>query len=94
MPAYIVGIVRVTDPARFADYQKAIAGLSEKFGGESVTKGLATTIEGEAAAGERVIVSRYPNADAARAYIQSPEYRSAAALREGAAEVVLRLVEA
>ncbi|WP_066799693.1 DUF1330 domain-containing protein [Sphingomonas soli] len=95
MPAYIVGTVRISDPERFAEYQKAIVGLSERFGGETVMKGVvAEALDGAADVGERVVVSRYPDADSARAYIASAEYQAAAALREGAAQVVLRLIEA
>ena len=32
--AFIVATVRITDPVRFAEYGKAIAGLSERFGGQ------------------------------------------------------------
>ncbi|MBA4354955.1 MAG: DUF1330 domain-containing protein [Novosphingobium sp.] len=94
MAAYIVATVRISDPAKFAEYSKGIAGLSEKFGGEAVVKGaVSAVIEGDGVVGERVVVSRYPDAASARAYIQSPEYQAAVALREGAAEVVMRLIE-
>ncbi|OAN56560.1 DUF1330 domain-containing protein [Sphingobium sp. TCM1] len=93
MAAYIVATVRVTDAEKFAAYGKGIAGLSEQFGGESIAKGpVAEWLEGEGPAGERVVVSRYPDADAARAYIASAQYQAAAALRAGAGEVVMRLL--
>ena len=44
--------------------------------------------------GERVVVTRFPDGDAARAYIASPAYRTAATAREGAADVTMRLIEA
>jgi uncharacterized protein (DUF1330 family) len=95
MPAYIVATVSITDPARFADYARAIAGVSESFGGESLMKGVvAEMLEGEAPAGERVVVSRFPDAAAARAYVASDAYAAARALREGAAIVAMRLIEA
>lgn len=95
MPAYIVATVRISDPERFAAYGKGIAGLSERFGGEPVVKGpVAALLEGEGMIGERVVVTRFPDADAARAYIGSVEYQAAAAQRVGSAEVVMRLVEA
>jgi uncharacterized protein (DUF1330 family) len=91
--AYIIANVRITDPERFAAYAKAIAGMSERYGGESVVKGVANEIlEGEAAPGERIIVSRFPDAEAIRRYIGSDEYQAAKALREGAAVVVMRVV--
>jgi len=94
MPAYIVATVRITDPERFADYGRGIAGLSEKYGGESVVRGPVTEIlDGDEPLGERVVVTRFPDADAARGYIASPEYRDAAARRVGAAIVTMRLLE-
>ncbi len=94
MAAYIVATVRITDPLRFADYAKGIAGLSERFGGEALVRGAVTEVlEGDSPVGERVIVSRYPDAAAARSYLASPEYIAAAALRVGAAEVEMRLLD-
>jgi uncharacterized protein (DUF1330 family) len=93
MPAYIVATTHIHDPERFAAYGQAIAGLSAKYGGEYVARGaVAEYLEGEGAAGERVVISKYPDAESARAYIQSAEYQAAHALREGAATVVMRLL--
>lgn len=94
MAAYIVAIVVVTDPGKFASYSKAIAGLSERFGGETLVRGpVIEMLEGEGDLGGRVLVSRYPDAVAARAYLASPEYHAAKQLRAGAASISIRLVE-
>ncbi len=93
MAAYIVATVNVTDPVRFADYVKAIAGLSEKHGGEYVVRGkVFEVLEGEVDPAERVVVSRFPTAEAARGYVRSAEYTAGAALREGAGTVESRLL--
>ncbi|WP_375194321.1 DUF1330 domain-containing protein [Sphingobium sp.] len=93
MAAYIVATVRISDPDRFAEYGKGIAGLSESFGGVAIVKGpVAEVLEGHSPVGERVVVTRFENVEAARAYIASDQYRAAAALREGAAEVEMRLL--
>jgi len=94
MAAYIVATVRITDMDAFKRYLNGIVGLSEKHGGESVIRGeVSAVLEGDDALGERVVVSRFPSADAAKAYIASAEYRAAQALRNGAATVTMRLVE-
>ncbi len=94
MPAYIVATVRITNPEKFALYAQGIAGLSEHFGGESVIKGAVTEVlEGEGMVGERVVISRYPNAAAARDYLACPQYLEACKHREGAAEVIMRLID-
>jgi uncharacterized protein (DUF1330 family) len=93
MAAYIVATVRIDDPERFAAYGKAIAGLSEKHGGEPIVRGpVKDVLEGDGLVGERVVVTRFPDADSARAYIASPEYQAAKIQREGAATVVMRLL--
>jgi uncharacterized protein (DUF1330 family) len=94
MPAYIVAIVQVRDVAAFQAYGAAIAGLAEQFGGEYLVRGpVVETLEGEAAIGERVVVSCFPDAAAARAFIASPTYVAAKAHRLGAGDVSMRLIE-
>lgn len=94
MPAYIVATITITDATRFAEYSKGIAGMSERFGGEAIVKGAVTEVlEGASEIGERIVVSRFPDAAAARAYVGSPEYREASSKRAGAAVVTMRLIE-
>lgn len=93
MPAYIVATVTITDPVKFGAYVQAIAGLSEKHGGEYVVRGkVFEVLEGDINPEERVVVSRFPSADAARGYAKSAEYLAGAALREGAGTVESRLL--
>ena len=93
MAAYLIATVRITDPIKFAEYGKAIAGLSERFGGEYIVRGkVSEVLEGQSDPNERVVVSRFPDAAAARAYINSTEYLAGAALRQGAAVVEMRLL--
>ena len=94
MVAYIVATVRISDPQRFAAYGAAIKGLSERFGGEPIVRGpVSALLEGIPPADDRVVVTRFPDAHAARAYIESLEYQEAAAIRLGAAEVTTRLID-
>lgn len=94
MPAYLVATVTITDAEKFAGYAKAIAGLSERFGGEYIVRGTITEVlEGDIAPDQRVIVSKFPDAQSARAYIASPEYQAGAALRQGAGTVEMRLID-
>jgi uncharacterized protein (DUF1330 family) len=93
MPAYLVGTVRISDPERFAAYGAAIKGLSAQFGGEAIVGGpVAKVFEGDSPVGERVVVTRFASEAEATAYIQSPLYLEAKALRAGAADVEIRLV--
>ena len=93
MAAYIVATVRIIDPERFADYGRAIAGLSEKHGGAPLVRGpVLEALEGDPPVGERIVVTRFPDVEAARGYIASPEYQAAKVARDGAAEVEMRLL--
>ncbi len=93
MAAYLVGTVQITDPERFGAYAEAIRGLSLEFGGEPVVAGaVKEVLEGESPAGERVVVTRFPSAADASAYLTSPRYLAARELRSGAAVVQLRLL--
>jgi len=93
MAAYIVATVTIEDPERFAAYGAGIAGLSAKYGGEPMVRGpVAEILEGDGHVGERVVVTRFPDAEAARGYIRSEEYQAAKRHREGAATVVMRLL--
>lgn len=93
MAAYIIATVLITDRERFAAYIKAGAGLSEQFGGEVVVKGKITdVVEGDVDPAEIVIITRYPDEAAARAYLGSDAYRANAAIRAGAGDVKTRLL--
>ncbi len=93
MAAYLVGTVRIKDPERFAAYSAAIRGLSAEFGGEPLVGGAVSAVfEGDSPIGERVVVTRFPSEADANAYLQSPRYLAAKALRVGAATVEIRLV--
>jgi uncharacterized protein (DUF1330 family) len=94
MPAYLVGTVRILQPDAFGKYAQAIKGVSAQFGGEPVVAGSVSEVfEGGSPVGERIVVTRFPTAAQARAYLTSPVYIAAKALREGAADIELRLIE-
>jgi uncharacterized protein (DUF1330 family) len=93
MAAYIVATVNVTDPVKFGGYVQAIAGLSEKHGGEYIVRGKVTKVlEGDINPEERVVVVRFATEEAAIGYAQSPEYKAGKALRVGAGTVDTRLI--
>lgn len=93
MAAYIVATVKIDDPAKFGAYIKAIAGLSERFGGEYIVRGkISAVFEGDVDPRELVVVSRFPDAASATAYATSPEYAAGKALRAGAGTVETRLI--
>ena len=93
MAAYIVATVRILDAERFRQYGASLGDLSARHGGEALVRGqVQAFLEGEGVVGERVVVTRFPDAAAARGYVASAEYQAAQAVRAGAADVVMRLV--
>ncbi len=95
MTAFIVVTLTISDLTAYKEYTTAIAGLSAQFGGEAIVKGpVSECIEGKNPEGEIVVVVRFPNAEKALAYVNSDTYQKGKKLREGAAEVTMRLIEA
>jgi uncharacterized protein (DUF1330 family) len=93
MPAFFVGKIKVTDPARYAEYIKATPPVIAKFGGRFIARGgQAITLEG-AEVTERVVIIEFPSVAAALEFYRSPEYARAKTLREGAAEAQFVVVE-
>lgn len=93
MPAYIVATVSISDLDAFKAYSQVIAGLAKKHGGKSIVKGIVSEVlEGDVPECQRVVVSEFPDADAARAYISDPLYQQGKTMRAGAAKVEMRLI--
>jgi len=85
MPAYIIGRVEITDPARYAEYMKATPSVIARFGGKFIIRGGdAVTLEGPPET-RRIVVIEFPTLDQARAFYDSDEYLQAKKLRAGAA---------
>ena len=79
MSAYIVANLEVVDREAFARYVAAAPASVADYGGEYLARGGVTELlEGEVKVG-RVVILRFPTADAAMAWYQSPAY---APLRE------------
>ena len=89
---YVITRVDIKDPEAYARYAaeatKAIAALG---GRPLVRGGRYEALEGKARA--RNVVLEFDSYDAARAWYHSAEYQAAKALREGAAEMEMVLVE-
>jgi uncharacterized protein (DUF1330 family) len=94
MVAFVIVTILETDQAKFGAYRNAVSGLKERYGGSVVSRGIVEALEGTVQAGEELVVLKFPNAQNARDYFSSEEYRSAAKLRIDAGSVTLRLIEA
>ena len=89
---YIITRVDITNPDAYARYAPAATKAIADHGGRVLARGgRFEALEGKARA--RNVVLEFESYDAARRYYQSEQYQAARALREGAAEVEMVLVE-
>ena len=92
MPAYWIAHVTVTDPERYKGYQTLAPDAFAKFGAKFLARGGASDSP-EGAGFDRHIVIEFPDLTTARACYASPEYQAAKAARDGAAKVMITMVE-
>jgi uncharacterized protein (DUF1330 family) len=93
MPAYLVGQIRVTDPAQWQSYVERVGATFAPYGGEVLFRGAKVAELARSAHGERIVVARFDSMAALQAWHDSPEYQALVALREAGAEVVLAAYE-
>ena len=92
--AFVLTIAAITDADAFARYREAVAEVNAAIGGETIMRGRTVAVlEGDGAASEIAIVIAFPDADAARTYIErSAQYRALAPLRAQAGEFTIRII--
>jgi uncharacterized protein (DUF1330 family) len=93
MPAYVIVQGVVTDAEQFEHYKPASGPTVTAAGGRYIVRGgTAVSLEGGAPP-ERTTILEFPTMEAAQAWYRSTEYQAARALRDGAAEMRLYVVD-
>ena len=93
MAAYVILDIEVVDPALYEVYKKSSTQAAASFGGKFIVRGgKAETLEGDRQP-HRVVVLEFANAERARAWWSSEEYREPKAIRQRAARTSMILVE-
>jgi uncharacterized protein (DUF1330 family) len=93
MPAYLIADVEVTDPAGYAEYTRAIVATVDAHGGRYLVRGgRSEVLEGDWTP-RRLVVIEFPNAEALRAWYDSPEYAPLIDLRQRTANARLVMVD-
>jgi uncharacterized protein (DUF1330 family) len=93
MPAYVIVDIEVTDPVRYEEYKRLAHETVLAYGGRYVVRGgTAERLEGSWEP-HRIVVLEFPDAERARAWWSSQEYRPAKALRAETATSDMILVE-
>jgi uncharacterized protein (DUF1330 family) len=91
--AYILANVDVTDPQQYEQYKKLSTLAMQAHGAEVCVRGGAVQVlEGDWNPG-RTVLLKFPSAEKARAFYDSPEYAAARKAREGAAVMRMVLIE-
>jgi uncharacterized protein (DUF1330 family) len=81
MSAYFIVDLDVHDPEQFAVYREGVGAFVAKHGGEYLARGGATEVfEGDFEP-HRLIVFRFPDRDAIRAFMADPDYEPLKKLR-------------
>ena len=95
MPAYMIISAKISDRDAFINrYGKAAAALVAQFGGRYVLRAPGVELlEGEFGNGASVVISEWPDKQAARTFWNSPEYAEVKKLRDGLAQCQVLLVE-
>jgi uncharacterized protein (DUF1330 family) len=93
MASYLIAAVDVHDPEGYEQYRAAVPALIRKHGGEYLVRGGALdVIEGNWQP-RRLAVLRFPDRNAALAFMKDPEYLPLKELRHRVAGTDLILVE-
>lgn len=93
MAVFMIIQARISDAQKFSAYTALVPALVARFGGRyRVLGGVTTVLEGQWPE-VKTVVSEWPSRAAAEAFWASPEYRAALALREGAGEFNVVLID-
>jgi uncharacterized protein (DUF1330 family) len=93
MSAYVIVDIHITDPITYADYKELAPAAVAQYGGHYLARGGAVeTLEGDWQPG-RLVILEFPTVAAAKAWLDSPEYAPARALRHRAARSGMVVVE-
>jgi len=91
----MIVIAQVHDRQRFIEgYAPAAAALIAQFGGHYLLRAPgARALEGPIPEGSSVVISEWPDVNAAQAFWDSPEYQEVKKLREGICDATVLIVE-
>ncbi len=95
MPAYMIVTATIKDRDGFiAGYGAKAADIVAQYGGEYLLRGPgAELLEGDFGDGAGMVISKWPDREAALKFWNSPEYSEAKKLREGMADCQILLID-
>jgi uncharacterized protein (DUF1330 family) len=93
MAVYVIVDIHIKDAAAFEGYKRGVPAMVSKHGGEYLARGGATQVlEGDWNPG-RIVLLKFPNQAAVKAFLNDPEYQPLKVLRESSADSQMVSVE-
>lgn len=93
MTAYVIVDIEVTDPAGYEEYKKLAPAPTALYGGRYIARGGKTeTLEGDWSP-SRLVIIEFPSVEQAKAWLNSPEYAPALAMRHQYAKSRMVVIE-
>ena len=93
MTAYVIVDIEVTDPAGYEQYKPLAQAAVKLYGGKYLARGGPNeTLEGEWHS-QRLVILEFENLDRVKAWLDSPEYAPARAMRHKYAKTNMIVVE-
>jgi uncharacterized protein (DUF1330 family) len=97
VPAYIIALVHVTDPAGYEAYKAKTPAAIAQFGGRFLARGeKSKTLEGpQMATGKtpRIVLLEFPTYEQATAFYNSETYQQAKIIREATSTATFLMVD-
>lgn len=93
MPAYIIAQINVTDQDKYQEYARLAGPANAKYGGKFLVRGGAKTVLEGKVPYSRIVVTEFPDVEAAKRFYHSVEYQAAREKRLGAADFNMMVVE-
>lgn len=93
MTAYVIVDIEVTDPAGYDDYKKLAPAAVALYGGKYLARGGSNEALEGAWQPNRLVILEFSSVEQAKAWLNSPEYAPARALRHQYAKTNMVVVE-
>lgn len=94
MTAYLVVDTAIEDAEAYETYKLRAKPIAERHGGAYLARGGALqVIEDDLWTPSRLVIISFPDAGAARAFVDDPDYAPVKAIRQGAARATLAIVD-
>jgi uncharacterized protein (DUF1330 family) len=90
---YWIAHVKVTNPDRYKDYVAANSIAFKKYNAKFIVRGGKNEAHGKPLMGDRHVVLEFESYDVALACYNSPEYKTAEAIRDEASQASVIVVE-